>query len=176
VDGLGYLEEKLNALQDVDAVYLRPSYFFYNLFAQIGLLKHAGILGGNFFGTDEKLVLADTQDIAAAAIKALLSLEFKGKTVDYVSTAELNTNDIAKALGEAAGKPGTPWVVFTDEQNHEGLTGAGLVKTIADGYTEMGRALREGKMQADYWKNNVQPTGNLTLEAFAQQFAAAYHA
>lgn len=175
VDGLGYLEEKLNELQDVNAVYLRPSYFFYNLFAQIGLLKHAGITGGNFFGTDEKLVLVDTNDIAAAATKALLTLNFKGKQVEYISTVEVNVNDVAKVLGEAVGKPNTPWVVFTDEQNLEGAIGAGIVKTVAEAYTEMGKSLRDGKMQEDYWKSNVTPTGNLTLEAFAEQFALAYN-
>lgn len=175
VDGTAYLEERLNELQDVNAVYLRPSYFFYNLFAQIGLLKQAGIFGANY-GGDEKLVLVDTKDIAAAAIKVLLALDFKGKSVKYISTVEVNTNDIAKALGEAVGKPNTPWVVFSDEQNLEGAIGAGLTKTIAEGYTEMGKSLRDGKMQEDYWKNNVTPTGNLTLEAFAEQFAAAYNA
>ncbi len=175
VDGLGYLEAQLDGLQDVNAVYLRPSYFFYNLFAQIGLLKHAGIFGANY-GGDEKLILVDTNDIAAAAIKALLALDFKGKSVEYISTAEVHTNEIAKVLGEAVGKPNTPWVVFTDEQNLEGAIGAGLVKTIAEGYTEMGKSLREGKMQEDYWKSKAVPTGNLTLEAFAKQFAAAYNA
>lgn len=176
VDGLGYLEEKLNALTDVDAVYLRPSYFFYNLFAQIGMVKHAGIFGGNFGGDGEKLILVDTKDIATVATKHLLALDFKGKPVEYISTIEANTNDIAKVLGAAVDKPNTPWVVFTDEQSIEGMKGAGLVATIADGYTEMGKSLRDGKMQEDYWKNNVQPTGNLTLEAFAVQFAAAYNA
>ena len=175
IDGIGYLEEKLNELQEVNAVYLRPSFFFYNLFAQIGLLKNAGIFGANY-GGDEKLILVDTNDIAAAAIKALLALDFKGKSIKYVSTLEVSTNDIARVLGEAVGKPNTPWVVFTDEQNLEGAIGAGLVKTIAEGYTEMGKSLREGKMQEDYWKSNVTPTGNLTLEAFAKQFAAAYNA
>jgi len=174
VDGIGYLEEKLNQLEEVNAVYLRPSYFFYNLFAQIGLLKQAGIFGANY-GGEEKLILVDTKDIAAAAIKALLALNFKGKSIEYVSTVEVSTNEIAKVLGEAVGKPNTPWVVFTDEQNLEGAIGAGLARTIAEDYTEMGKSLREGKMQEDYWKNNVKPTGNLTLEAFAEQFAAAYN-
>jgi uncharacterized protein YbjT (DUF2867 family) len=175
VDGLGYLEEKLNELSDIHAVYLRPSYFYYNLFAQIGLLKQAGIFGANY-GGKEKLILVDTNDIAAVAIKFLLSLNFTGKLVEYISTTEVTTDEVAKVLGEAVGKPNTPWVVFTDEQNLEGAIGAGLNKTIAEGYTEMGNSLRTGKMQEDYWKQGVQPTGNLRLADFAKQFAAAYHA
>jgi hypothetical protein len=30
IDGLGYLEEQLLGLQNVNTVALRPSYFFYN--------------------------------------------------------------------------------------------------------------------------------------------------
>jgi uncharacterized protein YbjT (DUF2867 family) len=174
VDGLGYLEEQLGKLQNVDALFLRPSYFFYNLFNQIGLVKNAGIFGANY-GGDEKLVLVDTTDIADAAIKALLALDFKGHTHQYISTAEVSTNDVAKVLGDVIGKPDTPWVVFSDEQNLEGLVGAGIPLTNAEGYNQMGKSLREGKMQEDYWKSNVKPTGNLTLEAFAEQFTAAYN-
>jgi uncharacterized protein YbjT (DUF2867 family) len=174
IDGLGYLEEQLSKLENVDALFLRPSYFFYNLFNQIGLVKNAGIFGANY-GGDEKLILVDTKDIAATAIKALLALDFKGHTHQYISTVEASTNDVAKVLGEAIGKANTPWVVFSDEQNLEGLLGAGIPLTNAEGYNQMGISLREGKMQEDYWKSNVKPTGNLTLEAFAEQFAAAYN-
>lgn len=173
VDGLGYLEEQLNALTHTHSLYLRPSYFFYNLFNQIDLVKNAGIFGSNFSG-NEKLVLVDTNDIAAAAANALLNLNFKGQSVQYISTAETTGNEVAAVLGKAIGKEGTPWVAFTDEQSLQGMLGAGLPQTIAEGYTQLGSSLNAGLLQEDYWKNNVQPTGNLTLEQFAVQFAAAY--
>ena len=44
VDGLAYLEQQLEQLKDVNVLFLRPSYFFYNLFNQINLVKSAGIL------------------------------------------------------------------------------------------------------------------------------------
>ena len=56
IDGLGYLEEQLNTLTNTHSLFLRPSYFFYNLFTQIDLVKNAGIFGSNFSG-NEKLVL-----------------------------------------------------------------------------------------------------------------------
>lgn len=174
VDGLGYLEEQLNTLTNTHSLFLRPSYFFYNLFNQIDLVKNAGIFGSNFSG-NEKLVLVDTNDIAAAAGKALLELNFKGQRVQYISTAETTGNEIAAVLGKAIGKEGTPWVAFTNEQSLQGMLGAGLPQTIAEGYTQLGSSLNAGLLQADYWKNNVQPTGNVTLDQFAQQFAAAYN-
>lgn len=174
VDGLGYLEEQLNTLTNTHSLYLRPSYFFYNLFNQIDLVKNAGIFGSNFNG-NEKLVLVDTNDIAAAAGKALLELNFKGQTVQYISTVETTGNEVAAVLGKAIGKEGTPWVAFTDEQSLQGMLAAGLPQTIAEGYSQLGSSLNTGLLQEDYWKNNVQPTGNLTLEQFAVQFSAAYN-
>ena len=66
------------------------------------------------------------------------------------------------------------WVVFTDEEQKQGLLQAGLSETHADGYTEMGKALRNGLMQNDLRKNKIKvaPT---KLEAFANEFAAAYN-
>jgi len=173
VDGLGYLEEKLQAIPGINVMFLRPSFFFYNLFNQVGLVKNAGIFGANY-GGEEKMVLVDTEDIASAAATALLQLNFTGINIQYIASDERTTDEIAKLLGEAIGKPGTPWVVFTDEQNEKGMLDAGLPPTVAENYTTMGKSIRDGLMQADYWKN--RPTlGALKLEAFAQRFAAAYN-
>ena len=117
----------------------------------------------------------DTEDIAAAAVKALKGLDFTGHTVQYISSDERTTNEIAGVLGEAIGKPGTPWVVFSDEQNLEGMLGAGLSKTIAEGYTQMGNSIHSGLLQEDYWKNRPAELGKLKLETFAQSFAEAYN-
>ncbi|MFY7899176.1 MAG: NAD(P)H-binding protein [Chitinophagaceae bacterium] len=172
IDGLGYLEEKLLALKDIDTIALRPSYFYYNLFSLIPLIKQANIIGGNF-GGNEKLVLVDTNDIAKVAIDALLTLNFKGFQIQYIASDERLTSDIAKVLGTAIGKPDLPWVIFSDEQNLQGLLAAGLSNTIAEGYTQMGKSIREGFIQEDYWKNKPA-MGKLTLEEFAEKFAQAY--
>jgi len=175
IDGLGYLEEQLVALQDVNTIALRPSYFFYNLFSQIGLVKQAGIFGANYGGTDEKLVLVDTNDIATVAIEKLLQLSFTGFSTQYIASDEVSFDELAKALGEAIGKPGTPWVTFTDEQALQGMLGAGLDAKIANGYATMGASIRSGAIQEDYWKN--KPTlGQYKLADFAKAFAAVYNA
>jgi len=175
IDGVAYLEVQLIEA-GVNAVFLRPSYFFYNLFAQIDLVKNAGIFGSNF-GGDEPLVLVDTNDIAAVAAEVLLQLPLaNGQHIRYISSDEATAQTIAAALGDAIGKPGTPWVVFTDEQAYAGLKQAGLPDTIAEGYTNLGKALRSGALQADYWANKPATQGSVKLAQFAQAFAAAYHA
>src|SRR5580658_1716270 len=56
VSGIHFAELELDALEGVDVIHLRPGYFYTNLFAMIGLIKHAGILGNNF-GADQKVVM-----------------------------------------------------------------------------------------------------------------------
>lgn len=175
VDGLADFEDLLKKQQGIDVKFLRPSYFMYNLFAMIPLIKGMNIAGGNFAGGDEKLVLVHTSDIADAAAEELLALNFTGYSVRYVAGDEKTGTEIATALGNAVGKPGLPWVVFSDEQSLEGMKQAGLKETMAEAYTTMGRALREGKMQEDYWKNRPV-LGKIKLDDFIKEFTAAFNA
>lgn len=171
VGALHDLERQLNALTDISVKHLRPSYFYYNLLAQIGLIKQAGILGGNF-GNDGKVFLVHTRDIAAAALEELLKLDFKNNSVRYIVSDERSTDEISKVLGDAIGKK-INWVVFSDEQQKSGLLQAGLSETHSSAYTEMGHALADGSMQADARKATLafSPT---KLEDFAREFAKAF--
>lgn len=173
VDGLAYLESKINEL-DVNAVHLRPSYFYYNLFAMIPLIKNAGIMGTNQ-PADHKLVLTHTSEIANVAAEQLLKLSFTGKQVVYIGNDERTWADITNVLAKSIGKENIPWVEFTDEQSLNGMLQAGLNPEIAKGYTNMGAALRSGEMEADYWKNHPKQLGNIKLEDFAKEFAAAFN-
>lgn len=177
VDGLAYLESKLNEFPEVNAVYLRPSYFFYNLLQQVNLIKHVGIVT-SAQPAHHKLILAHTSDIADVAAERLLTLNFTGKSVQYIASDDTNTwQDIAKALTEAVGKPGVPYVESTDEQSRAGMLQAGVPATNAEGYVAMGQAMRSGEMQADYWKHrNEAYIGKVKLADFAKEFAAAYNA
>lgn len=173
IDGVSYLEQQIGAIADVHVKSLRPSYFYMNFFAQLALLKNANILGSNF-GGEEKLVLTDTNDIAEAASAELLSLSFKGKSHLYIASDERLTSDIAAVLGNAAGKPNTPWVVFSDEDTKNAMVQAGLTEDMAEKYTTMGKAIRDGVLQEDYWKNRPSSLGKVKLEDFAKAFGAAY--
>jgi len=170
VSGLYDFEQMLNKIPSLNVKHLRPSFFFYNFLAQIPLIKQAGILGGNY-GTD-KVFLVHTNDIAEAALEELLSLKFTGTSVRYIFGDERSGTEIAEVLGKAISK-NVQWVVFTDEQQRQGLLQAGLQETHANGYTEMGKALREGIMQEDARKHKASLSGT-KLEDFAPEFAAAF--
>lgn len=175
VDGLYDMEQKLKQVPGLNAVFLRPSYFMYNLFSMVGMVKGMGIMGSNF--GDETIVLVHTSDIADAAIDELLQLGFTGQRVRYVAGDERTGAEVAKVLGEAVGKPETPWMVFSDEQNTQGMLQAGLNEEMASEYTKLGQSMRNGSMQADYFANRPAQLGKVKLEDFAHnEFAPAFNA
>jgi len=172
VTGLYDFEQLLNKIPGLNVKHLRPSFFYYNFLAQIGLIKQAGIMGGNY-GASEKVFLVHVNDISKAALEELKALNFQGSSVRYIIGDERSGQEIASVLGKAIGRE-LNWVEFTDEQQRQGLQSAGLAETIVNGYVEMGHALRTGIMQADARKNK-STLSTIKLEDFTKEFAAAFN-
>lgn len=173
IDGLGYLEQQLGTLTNVDVISLRAAYFYTNLFSMVPLIQQAGMMGSNFGAASEKMALVHPVDIAEVAAQKLLSLDFTGHSTLYVSSDVRTFSEIAKVVGNAVGKPELPWVVFSDEDAYNGMIQAGLPETNAQGYLQMGKAFRSGIAQEDYFATKAQPQGSFKLEAFAQILAQA---
>jgi uncharacterized protein YbjT (DUF2867 family) len=171
VTGIHRIEEIYNKLDGVAVKHLRPGFFYTNFYANVDMIKHAGIIGSNW-GADTLMVLVHPTDIAAAAAEELQS-DLTGKSVRYVASDEKTAAEIAKTLGTAIGKPELPWIEFTDADNIAGAVGAGLPEEIATNYTEMGVAVRTGKMFEDYFKHKPV-LSKIKLEDFAQEFKSAF--
>jgi len=176
VSGLHRAEQALNKLQGVNIKHLRPSYFFTNLLANINLVKNAGIIGSNFGGDDQKLVLVHPDDIADVAFEELSGLKFSGISVRYIASDEKNAAEVAQVIGSAIGKPELPWITFSNADALSGMLQAGLPEEIAKNYVEMGNAMNTGIMAEDYWKHHPEKLGKVKLEDFAKTFASLYNA
>lgn len=179
-DGLGptgsnyYVEQKLNELQNVHILHLRPGMFFTNFYGAIPMMKYQNMLGNNFSGT-VNLPLTHPKDIAAVAFKALHDLSFSGKQVQYIVSDERTGFEIAETLSNAVGKSGVNWIEFSDDQLLAALVQNGFSKQMAKVYMiEIGIALRDGSFMEDYNKKKSQSIGGTTLEDFAREFATAY--
>lgn len=175
VSGIHREEQALNTLTNVNILHLRPGNFYTNLYSNIGMIKQGNIIGGNY-GINTSIVFVHPSDIATVAAEALSNLSFKNHTIQYVVSDERTTNDVAKVIGAAIGKPELPWIDFKDEDSFGGMVGAGLPEEIAKNYVEMGTAVRNGKMFEDYYahKSSVK-ISKTKLEDFAKEFAAAYN-
>ena len=173
VSGLFFVEKALDGLVGVNVKHLRPGFFYTNFLGNIGMIKHMGIIGGNY-GESSLLVLVHPNDIAEAAAEELLGLSFSGKSVRYVTSDEKTTDEVAAILGSAIGKPDLKWVNFKDEETLAGMTQAGVPQEVAENYAEMGAAMRSGEMASDYINHPPALFGKTKLEAFAPVFAAVY--
>lgn len=171
VNALYDFEQALNAIPGLNVKHLRPSFFYYNFLAHIGLIRSAGIMGANY--GEQKITLVHPRDIADVALQELLDLKFSGSSVRHIVSDERTGADVAKTLGKAIGKD-LPWVVFSDEDQLKGLLEGGVPESHAHAYVEMGAAFRSGKMQE--LLSHDKTVGRTKLEDFAKEFSAAYNA
>ena len=173
IKGLYDVEHTLNALDGVAVTHLRAGFFYNNFYANMGMIKHMGILGSNYAASNH-LPLVNPADIADAAAEAI-ERPFTGKAVHYVVSDEQTAGKVASLLGAAIGKPEMTWVEFSDADALAGMKQAGLPDEIAINYTEMGTAVRENKLWDDYIKHRPDVPGKRKFAEFAREFAAVYN-
>lgn len=174
VSGLHLVEKELEKLSGVNVLNIRAGFFYVNFYGNVGMIKGANIIGGNYGDANAQMLLVHPNDIAEAAAEELQKLDFEGHSVRYVVSDERTTGDVAKVLGAAIGKPELPWINFSDDDANAGLKQAGVPDGMADKYTEMGRAMRTGIMWKHYFGNRPKQLGKIKLEDFAKEFAAAF--
>ena len=135
------------------------------------MIRHAGILGGNY-PAGARMVMVHPADIADKAAEKLQE-SFSGKNIMYVASEELTLAEVTGVLGKAIGKPDLPWVEFSDEQAADGMRQAGLPDDLARNYAEMGNAVKTGILFEDYDRNKPALSGR-KFDAFALEFASGF--
>jgi len=141
-------------------------------FKPIFSIKRLGFIGANY-GGDDKMVMVDPRDIAAAAAEEI-ETPATGKKVRYVASDEHTANETAHILGAAIAKPDLKWVTFTDEQTQGGLEESGMPAHIATSFVELGASIHSGALRQDYDLHKPIAMGKVKLEDFAKEFAAAF--
>jgi uncharacterized protein YbjT (DUF2867 family) len=169
-----FSEGRLNQLEDVNVLHLRPGMFYTNHHGSVGMIQRMGFMGNNF-DENTTIMMSHPHDIADAAAQAIDSLSFSGKKVQYVVSDELTGGELAKTLGEAFGKPDLPWVVMTDDQLKQGIVQGGFSQHMADNFAEMGRAIGEGGIWQPYLADKPNNFGSRKFAPFAQELAAIYN-
>jgi hypothetical protein len=172
--GLHDLEQKLNGISGLNALYLRAGYFMENILPQVGVIQSAGIMGGPL-RPDLAVSMIATRDIGAAAADALLKLNFAGKEArELLGPRSVTYMEVAKIVGWTIGKSELPYVQVPGEQLKPMLVQMGFSANMADLLLEMSEALNVGYMTALEPRSaaNTTPT---TLETFvAEVFVPAY--
>lgn len=165
VAGLARQEQRLNALEGVDVLHLRPSYFMENLMNNIGMIKGMNINGSAIAG-DHPFPIIATADIARVAAEKLEKADWSGKTVQpLLGPKDYTMNEVTAALAMAIGKPNLPYINFPYDQAREGMKQAGLNDSFAEGYIGLSRGINEGIFNTE--KRDARSTTPTTIETFA---------
>ncbi len=173
IAGLHAHEKRLRELRGVDALILRPGYFFENFEETLGLIKHQGINGGAI-APDVAIPMIATRDIADAAAQALRERRFQGVVVqELLGPRDLSHSEATRILGARLGKKDLPYVQFPYDDFVKALVQTGLSENIAGLYAEMARALNEGKVKSLEGRR-PENTTKTRFEDFAAELEEAY--
>jgi uncharacterized protein YbjT (DUF2867 family) len=166
IAGLHGQEERLRRLSGVNVLILRPAYFFENFFDTLGLIKHQGINGGPI-APDLSFPMIATRDIADVAARALRQRDWRGVVVrELLGERDLTFAEATRIIGARIGKPDLAYVQFPYADFTASLVQMGISPSVAGLYTEMARAINDGRVKSQEGRRpeNTTPT---RFEAFA---------
>jgi uncharacterized protein YbjT (DUF2867 family) len=172
IAGLHEFERKLSGLAGVRLTILRPTYFMENHLASIPLVRAMSVLG-NAFAPELAFPQIASRDVAAAAADALLDDSAASGVRELLGPRDYSMTDVARALGEAIGKPDLSYRAFPYDAFVGALTQTGISSEVAALYVEIPKAFNEGVIGHEArTAANTTPTA---LEEVAREtFAPAY--
>lgn len=174
IKGLRDQEQRLNQLEGVNVMHLRPSYFMENALDSIDMIKNMGINGGHIRG-DLAFAMIATQDIARDAMEHLLERDFSGKVVrELLGPRDVSLNEATRIIGEKIGKPELNYVDFPREDFINAMIQAGLTQNMAELIAEMSAGINEGLFGSGL-QRTAENTTSTTIEEFADFFAQVYN-
>ncbi|MBU0982764.1 MAG: NAD(P)H-binding protein [candidate division Zixibacteria bacterium] len=173
VNGLYDQEQRLNKLEGVNVLHLRPSFFMENHLWQLNTIKEHGMLASTM-KADTPVAQIATADIAEFAVKRITDLDFTGKvTRELLGPNDVTMTDVATAIGTAIGTKNlnVQQVSLDDTRKH--MLGMGASESVVDSMIELYEAVNKGTWSPTEQRRpeNTTPT---TIEAFSRTFSTLY--
>jgi uncharacterized protein YbjT (DUF2867 family) len=173
--GLRDQEIRLNRLEGVNVLHLRPAYFMENLLMNIPLINQKRIAGSAVRG-DQKFAMIAAEDIAFRVAEHLVRLDFHGKKVqDLLGQRDLSLDEATSVIGQKIGMRDLKYVQFSYEDAAMGMTEIGIGEDLSRLFIEMSKALNNGLFAVDRTRSpdNTTPT---SIEIFNETFAHLFFA
>jgi uncharacterized protein YbjT (DUF2867 family) len=172
--GLHNMEEKLNQINGLNVLHLRPAMFMENLRMSILPLRSMGVLPGTA-PADAPLRWIATKDIGAYAAGRLRACDFIGSsTQELMGPRDISMKETASIIGKAIGKPSLGYMQVPFAMLEPALTQMGMSKKMAALMVEMMKAGNKGMLHPREPRSakNTTPT---TMESFVTEvFGPAY--
>jgi uncharacterized protein YbjT (DUF2867 family) len=173
IKGLHDQEERLNKLEDVNILHVRPTYYMENLFTFIPMIKKANIAGSAIKG-DLKFAMIATADIAAFVAERLSKRDFTGKTVSgLLGQRDASLDEAIAIISSRINRPELKYVQFPYEEARKGLVAAGLSEDVSSLMIEMSKAIND-RLFAVNVPRTKDNTTKTSIEEFADTFAKIY--
>jgi uncharacterized protein YbjT (DUF2867 family) len=175
IAGLHKFEQKLNAIDKLNVLHLRPAFFFENHFAGLHMIQMMGIYGGAI-KPDLRIPMIATRDIGAHAARRLLNLDFNSKqTMELLGERDLTMNEVAAIMSKCLNKPDLRYVQFPYDQVEQVLLQMGTPQKTAASFIEMFQGFNTG-LCAGLEPRSAANTTPTTIESFIKDvFAPAYN-
>jgi uncharacterized protein YbjT (DUF2867 family) len=171
--GLRDQEQRLNQLDAVHVLHLRPTFFMENLLMNIKMIKHMGINGGHIRG-DLPFAMIATADIAEVAAQHLLDRDFTGKTArELLGPQNVSMDEATRIIGEKIGKPDLAYVHFSREEYINGVMQAGVSQDMAEQLAELDAGINDRLFASDAPRTAESQTPT-DFKQFADFFAQVY--
>ena len=174
IAGLHSAEQKLNAINGLNVLYLRTGYFMENHLAAIGMIQGMGMFGHALL-PDLKIPMIATRDIGEYAAERILKLDFAGKQArELLGERDLTMTEVTAIIARGISKPDLRYVQFPYEQVLQVLMQMGIPPKTAGQFIEMYKAINEG-LVAGQEPRSAENTTRTSFETFVQDvFVPAY--
>jgi len=174
IAGLHNAETKLNVIEKLNVLHLRPAYFFENHLTGISLIQMMGMFGGAV-RSDLKIPMIATRDIGAFAAERLLKLDFNGRqTQELLGERDLTMNDVAGVIGKALVKNDLLYMQFPYDQVEQVLMQMGSPAKTAASMIEMFEGFNNGTV-VGLETRSIMNTTPTSIELFIRDvFVPAY--
>jgi uncharacterized protein YbjT (DUF2867 family) len=174
ISGLHRAELKLNAVDKMNVLHLRPAYFFENHLAGVSMIQMMGLYGGAL-RADLQIPMIATRDIGMYAAERLLKLDFSGKqTRELLGERDLNMNEVVNVIAKALNNTQLRYAQFPYDQVQQVLVQMETPPKTAAYFIEMFRGFNDGIVVATEPRaeENTTPT---SIETFVRDvFVPAY--
>lgn len=172
--GLRYMEKSLNDISGLNTLHLRPGYFMENLLGMARMAKEMNMIASPI-RSDLSFPLIATKDIATAAARELVHLDFTGNNIKYLlGPRDITFPEITRILGEAIGKPDLPYAEISHAQLSEAMVKQmGASENIATSFNTFIAAMNDGRIFSDTTRTSENST-ETDITEFATTFVEYY--
>lgn len=168
IKGLYDQEQRLNALEGVNVLHMRPTYFMENLLAYVEMIRKANAIGAAIRG-DLRFAMIATRDIAEFAAERLARRDFSGKSVrDLLGPKDISMNEATAIIAARTGRPDLRYIQLPYEEVEKALSGLGFSADVARLFMEMITALNSGLF------SHIRRDGENTFGTAFEEFAGAF--